>query len=708
MADEEGSAMSRTLFLKIFRNDELVAEKTLTRDVIKIGKLKSSDLCLEDDGVARMHAVIEVAGSDVRVIDLGSSTGTRLNEQRVDRNALLKDGDRLAFGVHRIEVSFMKGFRVPVERPPSEYAVNSRITQIGEVATVADQIAHRMIATRPAPAIDPGQVEHQDGSAVTEVMAMYGETVLDVHHVGQIKNRRRSAPLFMAGGGVLFFAGLGLFATDVAQDWASYKEQVKESSAAARPAPDLPGHGLGEWGVGLAFLGLVPFLLGVVRFADKGVENYSIGEGHRATFTIPGQGLPNPAAFTLVKGGPGASTLNFTKEMEGDVTLGGQKISLAELVSSGRAASFGATYSFPLPAGAHCEVKHGFLKFHVNSVPRGRVLARKSEADKPFWLFCTGSLIGLGSLLVLVHLALPPGDGMRLDDELADNRFVEFMNQPQQEPEEKEPSLDPEDSAEEAGGEGQRHRGDEGKMGKKGSRSKSGRYTMKGPPDALPQMARSYDPDMVARNAGILGMIHQDSGHLLASPFGGAFAVGNADEDVWGGFTGTEVGEADGFGGLGLIGTGRAGGGIAEGTIGLGSMGLIGQRGGTGSRYGRDSGPEFGPRKKRVPRPRALTATVRGALDKDIIRRIVRNHINEVRHCYNAGLARDPNLSGRVAVQFNIGLTGRVAASAVSQSTVKNASVGSCIAKAVRRWSFPRPPGGGNVIVTYPFQLDPG
>ena len=93
----------------------------------------------------------------------------------------------------------------------------------------------------------------------------------------------------------------------------------------------------------------------------------------------------------------------------------------------------------------------------------------------------------------------------------------------------------------------------EGKMGRPSPRSKSGLYAMKGPKDAIPQMARNFDPDMMARNAGILGMVQKESGHFLASPYGGSFAVGSDDEDVWGGLEGTEVGEAFGVGGLGIV-----------------------------------------------------------------------------------------------------------------------------------------------------------
>jgi|GEM_PF-2311568 len=94
---------------------------------------------------------------------------------------------------------------------------------------------------------------------------------------------------------------------------------------------------------------------------------------------------------------------------------------------------------------------------------------------------------------------------------------------------------------------GSRHRGEEGKMGRPTSKSKSGLYAMKGPKDG-------------------------SAGGFAASPYGGAFAVGSDDADVWGGLTGTEVGE--GVGGLGLVGTGRGGGGTGDGTIGLGSHGM--------------------------------------------------------------------------------------------------------------------------------------
>jgi Ca-activated chloride channel family protein len=135
-------------------------------------------------------------------------------------------------------------------------------------------------------------------------------------------------------------------------------------------------------------------------------------------------------------------------------------------------------------------------------------------------------------------------------DRDADERHEELA---EEEAEEAEPEEEAKDDL--VGGSGTRHKGEEGKMGKPSSKSKSGLYAVKGPANAVPQMARNFDPS---------------AGHYLASPYGGAFAVGNDDEDVWGGLTGAEVGEAYEAGGLGLIGTGRGGGGDGQGTLRLG------------------------------------------------------------------------------------------------------------------------------------------
>ncbi|HEY7370669.1 MAG TPA: AgmX/PglI C-terminal domain-containing protein [Polyangia bacterium] len=251
-----------------------------------------------------------------------------------------------------------------------------------------------------------------------------------------------------------------------------------------------------------------------------------------------------------------------------------------------------------------------------------------------------------------------------------------------------------------------RHRGEEGKMGKRGG---EGLYGLRGPADDPDPHLAGRLAEEQARNAGILGVLKQSDGSRLSSTFGRDTAAGNDGQNVLGGLVGNQIGESYGVGGLGLVGTGSSGGGTGEGTTGLGNLGTIGKggvEGGNGSGYGRGAGGLGGKRAK-APDVIPGQANVRGNLDKEIVRRIIRRHINEVRYCYDQQLARFPGLRGRVMVQFTIAASGQVIASVLQNSTVANGAVENCIVMAVRRWEFPKPLGGSIVIVSYPFVLTP-
>jgi TonB family protein len=185
-------------------------------------------------------------------------------------------------------------------------------------------------------------------------------------------------------------------------------------------------------------------------------------------------------------------------------------------------------------------------------------------------------------------------------------------------------------------------------------------------------------------------------------------AVGTNAADVLGGLVGNQIGDAYGVGGLGLIGTGASASGSGEGTIGLGNLGTIGKGGGgNGSGYGRGAGG-LGGRRARAPDVIPGQATVRGSLDREIIRRIIRRHINEVKYCYEQELTQRPDLGGRILVRFTIAASGQVIASDLQNSTVGDARVERCIVAAVHRWEFPKPLDGGLLQVSYPFVLTPG
>jgi TonB family protein len=99
-------------------------------------------------------------------------------------------------------------------------------------------------------------------------------------------------------------------------------------------------------------------------------------------------------------------------------------------------------------------------------------------------------------------------------------------------------------------------------------------------------------------------------------------------------------------------------------------------------------------------------ATLQGKLAPEAVVGVIKEHINEIKGCYERELVRQPRLGGKVVVKFTIAATGAVVASVLENSTMRAPVVESCVVKAVTRWRFPKPEGG-MVSVSYPFVFTP-
>ena len=98
-------------------------------------------------------------------------------------------------------------------------------------------------------------------------------------------------------------------------------------------------------------------------------------------------------------------------------------------------------------------------------------------------------------------------------------------------------------------------------------------------------------------------------------------------------------------------------------------------------------------------------ALVEGGLTKDQIAAVINRHIGEVLYCYEKGLQVKPKLAGRIGVKFMINGAGQVSSASVNGSSLADSKVEGCILNRLRSWPFPKPIGGVNVKVTYPFVL---
>jgi pSer/pThr/pTyr-binding forkhead associated (FHA) protein len=786
------------------RGDQYVRTESLTQDIIKVGKLSSSHLRIDDEAVSRMHAVIEIAGpGEIYIIDLGSTKGTLVNGQKVNKTKL-QSGDQIVLGNTKLVVTVGEPVAAQaddgptqVQMPPSSAPAASRATVMGMQAPVVPQAppqaptmqqqapsfppppaaapqpppqqfaqppqqqyapppqqpqappqqqyappapafaappapfaappapfaappqqqayrAPAQMSYQPPPGFDPSAVEVQDGSRAIEVNAMFEDAIIEAVHLTnpQAGSISGATKFLLGGGAAALFVSFVTFiiafvdASKIHRAWEAWDAAGKPHNEFIVPRE---GPFLDILATVTVIFGVYAIMHGLFKlFSERQPRDFTIGPDGDALFNAPGEYLP-VGSFPLVHSTGSDYELLFTPQMTGDVTVENQTVPLAQLAQSGRAhqsSTVAGAYAWAIPTGGRAKVDLGQNTFLISSVPAPRNYPVPVQIDWGTQAYTAGTALAVALFLLMVFSMPPSPTSLSLDAFMNDKRFAQFLIKPPEEKEEQIPEWLKKKSDDEAGGKGKRHKGEEGKMGKKTSKNKTGLYGLKGPPDNKdPHLAKMLAEEQ-AQKAGIIGLIKSNEGSHLASIFGRDNALGTDPENVLGGLVGTQIGEAYGVGGLGLVGSGKGGGGTGEGTIGLGNLGTIGKGGGggNGSGYGRGAGG-LGGRRAHAPDVVPGTAQVRGSLDKEIIRRIIRRHLNEVRFCYEKELLHKPDLFGRVMIQFTISGQGQVVASIVQNSTMNNASVDNCIAQAVRRWEFPKPQGGGIVIVSYPFVL---
>jgi TonB family protein len=177
--------------------------------------------------------------------------------------------------------------------------------------------------------------------------------------------------------------------------------------------------------------------------------------------------------------------------------------------------------------------------------------------------------------------------------------------------------------------------------------------------------------------------------------------------EAFGGDQGTKPDVSGGTPGHGLIGSsgvGKGGGGRGLGRLGTGRrrevLGLIGRiKTAGGGKQSSSRAPRYRPG-SRVPPPRLGRASVRGSLDKTIIRRVIRRQLPRIRAVFERSLKRNPALGGRLSLRFTIGASGRVIGAQVAGGS--DPALRAALRRVTLRWRFPAPKGGGSVVVTYP------
>ena len=756
------SGVAIPITIQVFKAGAVVRTEQLNQESIKIGKLSSSHLQLEDDSVSRMHAVIEVSPTkEVSVVDLGSTKGTYVNGQKITKQKL-NPGDEVRIGDVKLVVTFeladaeeaeelqpdptmqADGDAMPAPAPtpaarpaappPGRPFVPSAVPSPFAAPAAAAAAPAKPLGFEIPPAYGPKayvpvvpshiaeQVELRTGARAVEVSALFEDAVIEVRHLddpsgGGVTSTTKGIIGAGAAALVAVFLMFVVNYAEVSREKAA--EEAREKSNAALAAMgkqenrEKPAHHkespIKDAAAFILLLGgAVGLFFGLSRRAAELKENqFTIGPDPNTTYKAPGEDLP-VGSFPLVRSTGTDYELLFTTKMTGDMQVGGKTIQLSELASSGQAKPAGdvqGALAMTVPADARINLQLGDSIYNINSVAKPRTYPVPLHIDWGTQSYTIGVFASVGLFMALMFSVPPDPKSLSLDAFMNDQRLAKFLVKPEEQKPDEIPDWLKKQQKEAENSGGKRAKETEGKMGKKDSTAKNKIFAIKGPPTNTDiKMAKEAAKD-AALKSGVLGILRSGQTGAMASIFGRDSALGKDAEDAMGGLVGTEVGDAYGGGGFGLVGSGRGGGGTGEGTIGLGNLGTIGRGSGTpgGGGYGGKVGA-LKTRKAGAPEVVPGTAEVRGSLDKELIRRIIRRHINEVKFCYESQLTRYPDLQGRIMVQFTIGANGQVMASVVQSSTMGNPPVEGCIANAVKRWEFPRPQGG-IVVVTYPFVL---
>lgn len=393
-------------------------------------------------------------------------------------------------------------------------------------------------------------------------------------------------------------------------------------------------------------------------------------------FFVPAEALPG-SRFVLAEQHGGTVRVNFTKDSVGWLEKGKQRTSTGDLVKAGRAREAAGLFQLDLADDEAFVHDIGKLAFYVQKVHP--VKPSTAGLNRDFdWMFL-GVLLFLLAMggLFAVQIFQTDWDASHESFDIPD-RIVE-LNIQQVEKEKDKSSGNPD------AGEGAKAKGDEGKVGRQDSkimRAKGSKVAVQ----------RAQMDRQIAENSGLMAALRD----VDQSMFSGG-GLGAEVSGAIGGLIGAE-GTQYGSGGLGARGSGWGGGGTAEGIGGLGMRGS--GQGGSGSGKG---GGYYGQRGGGAPGMNTGDPIIVGSLDRSIIDRIVRQHLTQIRYCYQKELNKNPKLFGKLKVKFTISKDGSVSQASMAQTTLQNPIVEECINEQFRRMRFPPPKGGGIVVVQYPF-----
>jgi hypothetical protein len=391
-------------------------------------------------------------------------------------------------------------------------------------------------------------------------------------------------------------------------------------------------------------------------------EPVTIGGGPKSTFVLPQTKLP--AEFMLFAPNADGYTLRFTEQMSGRVQSGNTPVALKKLAQDPSVQRTDGVWSLQLTEADRGQITIDnvkiLFKFVSPSQPSGGPAPdfrpRLLEEDDPVFLGFLGLWATIGVVLAVWVWVTPPQE-FTLDD--LPERYVKLVvDVPKERPEEPPPP--------------------EPEVGKEAEEKPEPNEEPAPEAKSEAQQARAQ----VQRKTEIIG-----SSKLLLKFVGTAGeSRGGVVENLWGSDGGmgdlnaalaTSSGTVDNP--AAATRAGNAGGSEAAKLDGIDRIG------------GGQGGDVTGPRvvvKPKVSAGSGSVDTVAG--DDNQVKATVDRYSGQLQYCYEKVLKVDPNLDGRIEVQWSVSVGLVTGMPVIISNTTTNAELADCVVKKIRRWEFPK------------------
>ncbi len=719
--------MSEPIVIRVFFKEKLIAVKQFEQDQIIIGKKGDSALVLRHKDVAELHCVIEKRGNTYFLCDLGSEIGTIIHNEKVLEHPL-KSGD--VFFINELEVHFFIGkptFTTPQTVTEKAKSEEAKIYIEEELGTFSEPKEPKLNEPKSfkidSPFLDMGTKNIKtDNFAQKPKLKVKPKTSASGFEMMDLD--RRPEPLENLGEGLNY--RLGTFAPQA--KFEDIDEIIDVNSRGS---------------VVEVLLTWKERILSASHFDSK----QKVFLGNKEDCQLKLSILEFKHYFININNG---AEIRLPVKMDGFLYRGQQRIPLSTLKRSGQLQLDGDSYILNLAQGEmiRCFLMGDRIQAYVRYVEQ-----TPKAMPMPVFDFTTSELVSIGmafvvSIFIALFMAFNVPQSLDDIDTLVEDQYriatVEFKpprNQPEpiEEVVPKVPIPEPEKKV-------VKKVTDEKKQVKPIANVKpttklpvKQNLGTKGAPKKVQVVDSSAGkPKELAPND-----VKKPSKSVVSNKSGGAISTGkeganaqSAKKDVTksgllsvlssGGAAstldkaysgaGTTFGLADKATGYGGQASDRQGeglgtdlknvgaGGKGTATVGIAGVGSKGRGGGEAS-YGGNNG--LGDKGElAIVNIEGNTDDFVSTIDREAIKRIVQSNRNAIKSCYDKELTKNPTLSGKIVLQWQITDGGRMINAKVKSNDMQTNTLGPCIINRLSVLKFPDPGPTEIAEVAFPFVFE--